>query len=100
MCGSGPGREGEKECEASGEAAHALRIAESRRAVNGLVEGGTPQPYCWLKDRFGLSWQVGSARLIEKVHTSGDNAATGRVMAAMMEMRKIDLERLERAYAG
>lgn len=65
-----------------------------------LVEGGTPQPCGWLKDKFGLSWQLGSASLLEKIHTSGNNAATGRVIAAMMDMQKIDLERLTAAFEG
>jgi predicted 3-demethylubiquinone-9 3-methyltransferase (glyoxalase superfamily) len=65
-----------------------------------LVDGGSPQQCGWLKDKFGLSWQIGSGSLLEKVHTSGDSAATGRVMGAMMEMVKIDLDRLKRAYAG
>jgi predicted 3-demethylubiquinone-9 3-methyltransferase (glyoxalase superfamily) len=65
-----------------------------------LEGGGTEQPCGWLKDRYGMSWQVNSQELVEKVHTSGDTAAIARVMAAMMEMGKIDLGALERAYAG
>lgn len=53
-----------------------------------------------MKDKFGLSWQLGSASLLEKIHTSGNNAATGRVIAAMMDMQKIDLERLTAAFEG
>jgi predicted 3-demethylubiquinone-9 3-methyltransferase (glyoxalase superfamily) len=66
-----------------------------------LGAGGDPEAQnCgWLKDKFGVSWQVAPKRLIEMVsdHTSPAHA---RVMAALFPMQKLDLAALERAYAG
>lgn len=63
-----------------------------------LGAGGTYQPCGWLKDRFGLSWQVSSQELVEKAHA--DPATSKRVMAVMMEMKKIDLAAFRRAVEG
>lgn len=63
-----------------------------------LGEGGTYQPCGWVKDRFGLSWQVNSSALIEKAHS--DPVASARVMTSIMTMSKIDLAALEKAAAG
>lgn len=64
-----------------------------------LSEGGQPGQCGWLKDRFGLSWQIMPERFVELVN-SGDAAVTGRVMDAMMQMKKFDVVALERAAAG
>ncbi|WP_435880394.1 VOC family protein [Streptomyces nondiastaticus] len=64
-----------------------------------LGEGGEEGPCGWLKDRFGLSWQVTPRRLIELLNDP-DQAAAERVMRAMMGMRKIDIQGLEDAYQG
>ena len=61
--------------------------------------GGQPGPCGWLKDRFGVSWQVIPRRLNELVG-GPDAAAAERAMTAMLEMSKIDVAELERAYAG
>lgn len=68
---------------------------------NALGAGGDPdaQQCGWLKDRFGLSWQIVPAFMLE-VLASGDRARTERVMAAMMRMKKLDVAALERAAAG
>ncbi|MCB4771116.1 VOC family protein [Ancylobacter sp. Lp-2] len=63
-----------------------------------LGAGGLYQPCGWLKDRFGLSWQVNSQELVEKAHS--DPAISQRVMAAMMQMQKIDLAVLWKAVEG
>jgi predicted 3-demethylubiquinone-9 3-methyltransferase (glyoxalase superfamily) len=63
---------------------------------NGLVAGGSEQPCGWLKDRFGLSWQVVPNRLIELIQ-SPDPARSRRVMEAMFKMKKIDIAALEGA---
>ena len=61
-----------------------------------LLEDGIPQQYGWLKDRYGLSWQVVPTVLAEL--TSGpDTARSGRVMQAMMTMVKLDIAELRRA---
>lgn len=53
----------------------------------------------WLKDRYGVSWQI-TPRALERMMTSGDAAAVRRLTASFMKMRKLDLATLERAYAG
>lgn len=63
------------------------------------ADGGQPSQCGWLKDRFGLSWQVTPRRLIELI-SDPDKAKAGRVMAAMMQMSKIDIARLEEAAAA
>ena len=68
---------------------------------NRLAEGGDPraQQCGWLKDRFGLSWQVVPDQL-PALLTGPDPEKARRVMAAMLQMKKIDLPALERAAAG
>jgi predicted 3-demethylubiquinone-9 3-methyltransferase (glyoxalase superfamily) len=65
-----------------------------------LSEGGEPeaQQCGWLKDRYGLSWQVVPSSMARLMTTGGDHAE--RVMNAVLKMKKIDIEALERAYAG
>jgi predicted 3-demethylubiquinone-9 3-methyltransferase (glyoxalase superfamily) len=62
-------------------------------------EGGEPGPCGWCKDRFGVSWQVIPKQLED---LSGDytTEANKRTMDAMLQMGKIDIAALERAYAG
>ena len=64
-----------------------------------LGAGGAPGQCAWLTDKFGVSWQIVPARLIEMVQDK-DTTKSKRVMEAMLQMRKIDIARLERAYAG
>jgi predicted 3-demethylubiquinone-9 3-methyltransferase (glyoxalase superfamily) len=64
-----------------------------------LSDGGEEGPCGWLKDRFGLSWQIVPTRLPELLQDP-DRERSQRVMAAMLEMRKIDVEALERAAAA
>jgi len=63
------------------------------------ADGGEPGPCGWCKDRFGVSWQVIPERLEE---LSGDYStdANKRAMDAMLQMGKIDIATLEKAYAG
>jgi predicted 3-demethylubiquinone-9 3-methyltransferase (glyoxalase superfamily) len=60
------------------------------------VDGGEPGPCGWLKDRFGLSWQVVPRRLNELVDDPDPERAR-RAMEAMLKMGKIDVAELERA---
>lgn len=53
----------------------------------------------WLKDRYGLSWQVVPSALIEMI-THPDQEKSQRAFAAMMRMKKLDIAALERAFAG
>lgn len=64
-----------------------------------LADGGKPSQCGWLKDRFGLSWQVTPANWA-KYWLTRDKARAQRVMRAMMGMVKLDLRKLEAAYAG
>ncbi|UGY92281.1 VOC family protein [Streptomyces gobiensis] len=64
-----------------------------------LGEGGQVQQCGWLKDRFGLSWQVVPRQLTELM-SDPDPARSGRVMKAMLGMEKIDIRALEDAHRG
>jgi predicted 3-demethylubiquinone-9 3-methyltransferase (glyoxalase superfamily) len=66
-----------------------------------LSEGGDAraQQCGWLKDKYGVSWQIVPRVLIELIGDP-DPARSGRVMDAMLQMKKIDIDGLERAYAG
>jgi len=66
---------------------------------NNLTDGGEEQPCGWLKDRFGVSWQI-IPEDIERLGDSDDPARSGRVNAALMKMKKIDLGVLQAAYDG
>ena len=62
-------------------------------------DGGEEGPCGWLKDRFGLSWQIVPTRLDELL-ADPDQEKAQRVMAAMLQMKKIEIAELERAAAG
>ena len=64
-----------------------------------LGEGGTELACGWLKDRFGLCWQVNSSE-VPAMLQDPDAARATRVMRAMMAMKKIDLEALRAAFRG
>ncbi len=64
-----------------------------------LSDGGQVQQCGWLKDRFGVSWQIIPSAL-PRLMSDPDRAKANRVMQAMMQMKKIDIAGLERAYAG
>jgi predicted 3-demethylubiquinone-9 3-methyltransferase (glyoxalase superfamily) len=64
-----------------------------------LSEGGEEGPCGWLKDRYGLSWQIVPTVLPELL-SDPDQAKSQRVMQAMLEMKKIDIDALERAAAA
>ncbi len=66
-----------------------------------LSAGGDPkaQQCGWLKDKFGLSWQVVPIA-VTKMLSDPDRAKSDRVMTAVLQMKKIDIAELQRAYAG
>ncbi|GAB3552859.1 VOC family protein [Noviherbaspirillum agri] len=65
-----------------------------------LSAGGDPnaQQCGWLKDKFGVSWQIVPASL-SKMMADPDRARTERVMSALLQMKKLDIAGLQRAYA-
>ncbi len=64
-----------------------------------LTDGGEPGPCGWLKDKFGLSWQVNPTVLTEMLQDE-DRERADRVMQAMLQMGKIDIATLQAAYEG
>ena len=63
------------------------------------ADGGEPGPCGWLKDRFGVSWQV-THEAIEDMLGNADQTKVDRVMAAILQMGKLDIAEIERAAAG
>jgi predicted 3-demethylubiquinone-9 3-methyltransferase (glyoxalase superfamily) len=64
-----------------------------------LADGGEEVQCGWLKDKYGLSWQV-SPPLLDELLNDPDPAVASRVMTAMLKMIKIDIAELERTAAG
>ncbi len=62
-------------------------------------DGGQEGPCGWLKDKFGLSWQITPA-ILGQLLSDTDRKKAARVMEAMMKMKKIDIASLKRAYEG
>lgn len=74
--------------------------AETDRLWSSLTADGGEESQCgWLKDRFGVSWQITPKRLIE-LSNHPDRAAADRVRTAMLQMKKIDIATLEAAFKG
>jgi predicted 3-demethylubiquinone-9 3-methyltransferase (glyoxalase superfamily) len=63
------------------------------------ADGGEESQCGWLKDKFGLSWQV-TPSMLGKLYSSGDPKKSQRMMQAMMKMKKLDISVLQRAYDG
>jgi predicted 3-demethylubiquinone-9 3-methyltransferase (glyoxalase superfamily) len=64
-----------------------------------LSENGQESQCGWLKDKFGLSWQVVPA-ILPHLLMGDDRAKSERAMAALMQMKKLDIAALQRAHAG
>jgi predicted 3-demethylubiquinone-9 3-methyltransferase (glyoxalase superfamily) len=62
-----------------------------------LTQGGEPGPCGWLKDKYGVSWQVVPTALIELLRDA-DRERAGQVMRRMLQMSKLDVAELEAAY--
>jgi predicted 3-demethylubiquinone-9 3-methyltransferase (glyoxalase superfamily) len=75
---------------------HCETQAEVDRYWDKLLAGGEPSQCGWLKDRYGLSWQIVPNVLLELIG-SEDRAVANRVMAAMMKMVKLDIEAIRKA---
>ncbi|MGZ6274059.1 MAG: VOC family protein [Candidatus Limnocylindrales bacterium] len=74
--------------------------AEVDRLWAALTEnGGTPSQCGWLKDRYGVSWQI-IPRQLGEILGDPDTERAGRAMKAMLEMSKIDVAALRRAFEG
>jgi predicted 3-demethylubiquinone-9 3-methyltransferase (glyoxalase superfamily) len=72
---------------------------EIDRLWSALSQGGKTEPCGWVKDRYGLSWQIVPRALGEMIKDK-DRARAKRVAEAMLKMTKIDLAQLKKAYAG
>ncbi|HET6333517.1 MAG TPA: VOC family protein [Polyangiales bacterium] len=66
-----------------------------------LSEGGDPKAHqCgWLKDKFGLSWQI-VPKIVPELVSSSDTAKAGRVMGAVLKMKKLDIAKIKQAAEG
>ena len=86
------------------EAISFLVLCDDQKEVDRLwsklaADGGKEVQCGWLKDKFGLSWQIVPKAFMEMV-ADKDPAKVGRVMAAMMQMVKFDIKKLQAAYDG
>jgi predicted 3-demethylubiquinone-9 3-methyltransferase (glyoxalase superfamily) len=73
--------------------------AEIDRYWNALLDGGSAEQCGWLKDRFGLSWQI-VPTVLGKMMADPDRAKAKRASDAMMKMVKLDIAALQAAYTG
>lgn len=79
---------------------HCDTQAEIDRLWDGLMaDGGRPEQCGWLRDRYGLCWQIVPRQMAEW-NASPDRAAARRVAEAMMQMVKLDIAKLEAAFRG
>ena len=62
-----------------------------------LADGGEEQPCGWLKDRYGVSWQIVPA-VLGRLLGDPNREKAGRVMQAMLKMKKIEIQGLQQAY--
>ncbi|MPM83352.1 hypothetical protein SDC9_130416 [bioreactor metagenome] len=73
---------------------------ETDRLWNAIIDNGGQASVCgWCKDRWGVSWQI-SPRVLLEAFTGPDRAAAQRAFAAMMDMTKIDIAKIEAARRG
>jgi predicted 3-demethylubiquinone-9 3-methyltransferase (glyoxalase superfamily) len=73
--------------------------AEVDRYWNALLEGGKPEACGWLKDRYGVSWQI-TPTVLGKMMADPDRAKAKRATDAMLKMVKIDIATLQAAFEG
>ena len=72
---------------------------EIDRLWDGLSQGGELEECGWLKDRYGLSWQIVPS-VMDDMMNDKDEARVKRVAEAMLKMKKLDIAQLEAAYRG
>ena len=72
---------------------------EIDRYWDALLQGGTPEQCGWLKDRYGLSWQI-VPKVLSTLMTDPDREKAKRAGEAMLKMVKLDIAELKRAAAG
>ncbi|MHA6493149.1 VOC family protein [Pseudomonas borbori] len=89
-----------RHCEAASIVVKTDSQAETDKLWQALIaDGGSPSQCGWLKDRFGLSWQIVPWRFIDLLQ-SPDRAAAQRATEAMLQMGKLDMAALEAAFKG
>jgi predicted 3-demethylubiquinone-9 3-methyltransferase (glyoxalase superfamily) len=71
---------------------------EIDRLWNKLTEGGEEQPCGWLKDKYGLSWQIVPSNLIKLLWNSENKSKAKAAQQAMMQMKKLDMQTIQDAY--
>ena len=73
--------------------------AELDRYWNALLEGGSTEACGWLKDRYGVSWQI-IPKVLSEMMANPDRVKAKRASDAMLKMVKIDIAALQAAFAG
>lgn len=73
--------------------------AEMDELWEKLTAGGSPSQCGWLKDKYGLSWQIVPS-VLGKLLSGPDPAKSARAMQAMLQMTKLDIQKLQNAYDG
>ncbi|HEX2691862.1 MAG TPA: VOC family protein [Kofleriaceae bacterium] len=73
--------------------------SEIDRYWSALLEGGSPEQCGWLKDRYGVSWQI-VPTILGEMMIDPDRAKARRAAEAMLKMEKLDIAGLQRAYDG
>jgi predicted 3-demethylubiquinone-9 3-methyltransferase (glyoxalase superfamily) len=73
--------------------------AEVDRYWNALLDGGKPEACGWLKDRYGVSWQI-TPTVLTRMMADPDRAKAKRATDAMLKMVKIDIATLQAAFEG
>ncbi len=74
--------------------------AEVDRLWDALMAGGASMACGWLTDRFGVSWQIVPAKMLELLFSKTNPAGAQRAFQAMMQMIKLDLPTIQRAFDG
>ncbi|MBI5585185.1 MAG: VOC family protein [Deltaproteobacteria bacterium] len=72
---------------------------ELDRLWERLTEGGTVEQCGWLRDKYGVSWQI-VPTIMDELMSDPDPEKTNRVMQALLQMKKIDIKGLKQAYEG